>query len=109
MNQSLIDYIKKSKEAGLGDEQIKQALFEAGWQGSDISEAFKILQLSQQNLNQPQMKNTGVLPGATALFSEAWEIYKKRFGTFIGIMAIPASIINFDCHNCCCLYLFKRC
>lgn len=37
MNQELQDYIKKAKENGLGDEQIKQELLKAGWQEQDIN------------------------------------------------------------------------
>ncbi len=41
MNQNLIDYIKKSKEQGTSDEQIKKALFDTGWKEGDIKEGFK--------------------------------------------------------------------
>ncbi len=39
--QELLDFIKKSKEAGQGDEEIKSALKSAGWQEGDIEEGFK--------------------------------------------------------------------
>lgn len=40
MNQQLQDYIKKEKEAGFNDEQIKQELLKVGWQEQDINQAF---------------------------------------------------------------------
>lgn len=39
MSKELVDYIKKSKEVGQSDEQIKQALIEAGWNEKDINSA----------------------------------------------------------------------
>ncbi len=38
MNQELLDYIKKAKEARQSDEQIKEGLLKAGWKDADISE-----------------------------------------------------------------------
>lgn len=40
MNQELIDYIKKSKEAGQSEQQIKENLLKTGWDSNDIGEAF---------------------------------------------------------------------
>lgn len=40
MNQQLQDYIKKTKEAGFSDEQIKKELKKTGWQEQDINQAF---------------------------------------------------------------------
>lgn len=40
MNQQLQDYIKKSKEAGFSDDQIKQELLKVGWKEEDINQAF---------------------------------------------------------------------
>lgn len=40
MNQELQDYIKKSKEAGFSDEQIKQELLKVGWKEKDINQEF---------------------------------------------------------------------
>lgn len=47
MNQELIDYIKKAKESGQSDEQIKQALLAAGWEKNDILDAIKNSRLSE--------------------------------------------------------------
>lgn len=40
-NQELIDYIKKAKEAGQNDEQIKNDLLKVGWEEEDIKKGFK--------------------------------------------------------------------
>jgi len=39
-NQELIDYIKKAKEEGQGEESIKNALLQSGWSNTDVNEAF---------------------------------------------------------------------
>lgn len=41
MNEQLQDYIKKSKEAGFNDDQIRQELLKAGWQEKDINKNFR--------------------------------------------------------------------
>jgi len=40
MNPQLQDYIKKSKEAGFSDEQIKQELLKVGWKAEIINQEF---------------------------------------------------------------------
>ncbi len=37
--QELVDYIRKAKESGYNDDEIKQKLFESGWEKKDIEEA----------------------------------------------------------------------
>lgn len=39
MSQQLLDYIKKSREAGQSDEQIRAALLQAGWPESVVTDA----------------------------------------------------------------------
>jgi len=41
-NQNLVDYINQSRQGGLSDDQIRQALLGAGWSASDIDAAFDI-------------------------------------------------------------------
>lgn len=41
LNQQLIDYIKKARETGLPDEQIRASLINNGWQPNDVEEGFK--------------------------------------------------------------------
>lgn len=40
MNQELQDYIKKTRETGFNDEQIKQELLKVGWKAEDINQEF---------------------------------------------------------------------
>jgi uncharacterized membrane protein YhaH (DUF805 family) len=40
MNQDVQDNIKKAREAGMSDEQIKQELIKAGWQQNEINQEF---------------------------------------------------------------------
>ena len=40
MNQELQDYIKKARETGMNDGQIKQELLKVGWQEKDINSEF---------------------------------------------------------------------
>ncbi|MBU1102683.1 hypothetical protein KJ853_03460 [Patescibacteria group bacterium] len=47
VNQELIDFIKKSKETGQTDEQIKSTLLAKGWQEIDIDESFKSADATQ--------------------------------------------------------------
>lgn len=49
VNQELLDFIKKSKEAGQTDGQIKSALTASGWQSSDIEEAFRTIDIPPQD------------------------------------------------------------
>lgn len=44
IDQNLIDYIKKSKEQGFSDEEIKKTLLDTGWGEEDINEGFKVLE-----------------------------------------------------------------
>ena len=46
-NQELFDYIKKSKEAGQTNEQIKSVLISNGWQIADIENAFNLAEGSK--------------------------------------------------------------
>ena len=48
INQQLLDYIEKQRQAGVQDEAIKQALLEARWAEADVNEGFDKSQTSQQ-------------------------------------------------------------
>ncbi len=41
INEQLLQYIKKQREAGTADEEIKASLREAGWKDEDITEGFE--------------------------------------------------------------------
>ena len=59
MNQEVQDYIKKSKEAGFSDEQIKQEMIKVGWKEDDINrESGKDVRLSAEQYKRFQQFQT---------------------------------------------------
>mgnify|MGYP001587406703 CR=1 FL=1 len=95
VNQQLLDYIKQQTQQGISKEQIKSSLMTNGWQAQDIDEAFSFVSnpANQSSPVPPPAKTISSLPGATAIFGQAWTIYKQRLGTFLGVMAIPMLIM----------------
>jgi len=95
VNQQLLDYIKQQLQRGVSKEQIKSSLIANGWQAQDVDEAFAFIQ-NPANHSQsvpPPTQTIPSLPGATAIFSQAWVIYKQRLGTFLGVIIIPMLIM----------------
>jgi len=91
LNQQLIDYIKQQLQRGISKEQIKNSLIANGWQAQDVDEAFASIQNPanhSQSVPPPTQTVPPSLPGATAIFSQAWAIYKQRLGTFLGVKII---------------------
>lgn len=76
MNQELIDYIKKAREAGQSDEQIKQALLAAGWKENDILDVMDIV-VDIVDTNRVVFSNKG----------------KSRFGILIKIFIVLIIIV----------------
>ena len=54
MSSQLSEYIKQSREKGVSDESIRQSLLSAGWQESDIQEAFLALRTSLERQQFPR-------------------------------------------------------
>ena len=96
INQQLFDYIKQQLEQGVDKEQIKSSLITNGWQVKDIDDAFFVLLNSTNQLQSVPLpsQTTFSFPGATAIFGQAWTIYKQRLGTFLGIMIIPILVMT---------------
>lgn len=92
VNQQLLDYIKQQLQQGVSQEQIKSSLMANGWQAQDIEEAFAFIQNPASQVPTPTQTITS-LPGATAIFGQAWAIYKQRLDTFLGVMIIPMLIM----------------
>ncbi|MBU0897938.1 hypothetical protein KKC67_01830 [Patescibacteria group bacterium] len=99
INQQLLDYIKQQTQQGVSNEEIKNALTTSGWQAQDIEEAFSfILNPDSQPLQVPlsaplPIQTTASLLSASAILGQAWNVCKKRFGVFLGIMVIPTLIM----------------
>jgi len=91
INQQLLDYIKQQLQQGANKEQIKSSLMANGWQMQDIDEVFSLIEnpANQSHPALPSVQTISSLPGATAIFGQAWTIYKQRLGTFLGVMVIP--------------------
>ncbi len=94
-NQQLLDYIKQQLQQGVSREQIKSSLMANGWQAQDIDEVFSFVSNpnSQSQPVPPSAQTIFSLPGATAIFGQAWTIYKQRLGTFLGVMVIPMLVM----------------
>lgn len=84
-NQQLLDYIKQQLQQGVSKEQIKNSLIANGWQEEDINEAFSLASSPTPPISS--------LPGAIAIFKQAWAIYKRRLATFLGVMIIPTLVM----------------
>ncbi len=101
----LINYIKNQLKLGRSEEVIRAMLKNAGWQDADIEEGLKEVSsnISDAPLPKSAPKNfqgfqptfyplTGqeqALPGAGVLLKNAWQIYKSRFWTLLGIALFP--------------------
>ncbi|MFH1611652.1 MAG: hypothetical protein ABH887_00015 [bacterium] len=93
--QQLIKYIDQARAAGQSDEQIRNNLLEAGWDNNAIEDVLN------PNSEQPNLSNElqqpSSLRGIGDLLKESWQIYKKRFKTFVGISIIfPVVIMLFS-------------
>jgi hypothetical protein len=89
VNQQLLDYIKQQIQQGVDREQIKNSLLANGWQEEDINEAFALIFNPAPSPQSPAPQSAiTTLPSATAILGQAWELYKQRLGTFLGIMII---------------------
>ena len=95
INQQILDFIKQQLQQGVSREQIKSSLMTNGWSENDINEAFTNLSNNSVPLPQSPMspQTQASLPGATAIFGQAWSLYKQRLGTFLGIMIIPMLVL----------------
>lgn len=91
VNQQLLDYIKQQLQLGVNKEQITNTLLGTGWQKQTVEEAFS--SLSNQNNQSPTLSlstpTAFSLPGAIEILQQAWNIYKQRLGTFLGITIAP--------------------
>jgi hypothetical protein len=79
MKQELINYIKQSLERGNPKDQIWEELGRAGWQEKETKRAFQELGLMEMD----------VLPGIGDLLERAFQAYKDKFWTLVGIMLPP--------------------
>jgi len=85
-NQEILDYIKQEFKKGVSKQEILNKLIKSGWQKIDIDEAFSLASESSCDPNPVEENVYTTLLSPIELLKEAWSIYTKRFGTFIGIL-----------------------
>jgi hypothetical protein len=94
-NQQLIDYIKQQMQLGVSEAQIRDSLISAGWQTQDIEDVFSLISNTpSESVPVPSPRQIFYpLPSAKTIFGQAWDLYKKRLGTFLGVLIIPMLIM----------------
>src|SRR3989344_6610342 len=98
-NSDLVNYIQQNRQQGQVDDQIRQALIQAGWQPADIESAF--LDLTQPRYpsqtsslpsspgSEPTMTIATELRGPIELLTQSWQIFTTRWKTLLVIIFIP--------------------
>lgn len=76
-NQKLFAYLRQQLQNGKTKEQITQELINAGWKQEDINNGFASLN-SPSNTPTSENHTMGPLPSINSLFSESFELLKKR-------------------------------
>ena len=90
IDQQVTSYITTERARGVRDEDIRTALLASGWKEEDVSLALAApLAASAAPLHGGAATGGGSLPGAVSLLKQAWDIYRVRFATLIGITFIP--------------------
>lgn len=85
MYQELLDYIKKTKTAGLADEEIRAGLLKVGWPPAEIDQAFKKSTASEVKIKFPLSKNWLIviyIVGGLALFAVSFGVLWYLDGRF---------------------------
>src|SRR3989344_1297186 len=104
-NSDLVNYIQQNRQQGQVDDQIRQALIQAGWQPADIESAF--LDLTQPRYpsqtsslpsspgSEPTMTVVTELRSPIELLTQSWQIFTSRWKTLIIIAFIPIFFLIF--------------
>src|SRR3989338_7342357 len=82
IDQSLLDYIKKQRDLGASDDQIRHTLEGNGWRVDDIDSAMGPKGLITKG------DIAGDLPPAKQLLSSTLHIYGDQFWMFIGLILL---------------------
>lgn len=98
ISQQLVDYIKQSRNTGITDDQIRQALLGAGWNESDIASAFADMDsikqqpsptvANQSATSQPDLGPAKLL-SASELFKLGFGKLKERYVLTLKIIGLP--------------------
>ncbi|MBI4193424.1 MAG: hypothetical protein HY536_02235 [Candidatus Colwellbacteria bacterium] len=80
-HQQLLDYVKQQRENGASDERIRAALLEAGWNETTVNDALTVVTGAALN-------RAAKLAGPGELLAKAWDMYRARAATLIGIAVV---------------------
>lgn len=93
MSEQLAEYVRKAREQGMADGEIKKNLLAASWQESLINEALGAPTAPVAPGSVPPPPGLVARKTASNIFKEAWSVYKAKFGTLLLIVAIPALLL----------------
>ncbi len=85
MSDSLGGYIKKQREQGKSDSEIKDSLLKVGWSEQGLDKALN-------TTSQPNSEDSNISVGLRSpiqLFNISFEIYKRRFRTLLSVLLVP--------------------
>lgn len=88
-NPDILSYIQTELRRGVNPDEIKQALRTSAWPDAEITDAFAALSQDTPASLAPQTPTINTLPGALETLKQAWELYRSRSKTLLGITAIP--------------------
>ncbi len=83
----LIEYIKKSQEAGVSWDTIKQDLVSAGWAVDQIEEAYKVLNIPKPPVPAPKLEVSPIEPVRKKKF------YSSPYSVLIAIVLLVSLLI----------------
>lgn len=84
----LLSYVRTQLSQKVPQEKIRENLATIGWSQDDISQAL-IETSSFAIASPPTTVSSTSLPGVIDLLKAAWQIYKERLWTFVGIEVVP--------------------
>jgi hypothetical protein len=98
VSQKLTDYIKQQLQKGGDRKTITKELIDIGWEKSQVEEAFNQVDnlLGKQTSTSATTdisKQAVGLTGPFDLLKEAWDLYKARIGTFLGVVLLPMLVL----------------
>lgn len=92
-NQEIVEFIKSQRTNGTSDGETKEALKRAGWNESDIDDAFFV---PLEHVPTPQMPATPIetthVPEAMDIVREAISVFKTHWLQLVGFTLTPALI-----------------
>lgn len=79
---TLVSYIKDNRGRGVSDEKIRMALVKEGWEDSEVSTAFTMLDNHSTDMGDMSVVSWDI----GSLMSMAWERTKAKLGMYIGFL-----------------------